>query len=145
MEALQQEFLPMADVSQAISNLQSEWHHLHNLDRAGDVEAICEAGASLRELAKALNRSPTLLRHLRQAAQAPRGDRYPARAGSAATNSSGAPELPGLDELPSAARRLRWSARKPLVLPARRSVIGCLQKGLLAPMANRSSPKRGGK
>ena len=53
----------MNDTSHTISDLQSKWDTLCDLDRARAVRAIHQDGTSLRELAKALKRSPSLLRH----------------------------------------------------------------------------------
>jgi len=47
-----------------ISELQIKWHTLLDLDRAEAVATIHQAGVSLRRLAKALNCSDGLLRHL---------------------------------------------------------------------------------
>jgi lambda repressor-like predicted transcriptional regulator len=68
---------PVSSVS--ISDLQSKWHSLHDLDRASAVFAIHQGGTTLRELAKALNCSESLLRHLLAALQAPPEDRFLAR------------------------------------------------------------------
>ena len=76
----------MIDISPAVAKLQSDWHTLHDLDRARAVNAINRAGASVRELAKALNCSPSLLRHLLGALQAPPEDRYLAHQGKISTN-----------------------------------------------------------
>jgi transposase-like protein len=65
--------------SPAIADLQQKWAGLNDLDRARAVHQIHEAGTSLRTLAKALNCSPSLLRQLNQAAQAPPLDRILAR------------------------------------------------------------------
>jgi lambda repressor-like predicted transcriptional regulator len=45
----------MSNPSSAAAGLQSQWHTLHDLDRARAVNAIHQAGTSLRELAKTLN------------------------------------------------------------------------------------------
>src|ERR1035441_7729018 len=71
--------------SSSVAELQAKWHTLHDLDRARAVYAIHLAGASLRTLAKALNCSPSLLRHLLVALQAPVSDRALARAGQIST------------------------------------------------------------
>ena len=76
----------MPDASVAISNLQSRWQKLTDLDRARGVYAIHRAGTSLRALAKALNCSPSLLRHLLTALQAPAEDRSLALKGKISTN-----------------------------------------------------------
>ncbi|MGA2851231.1 MAG: hypothetical protein ABSE46_19690 [Terracidiphilus sp.] len=75
----------MADVQASISDLQSKWDDLSDLERGRAIQAIHRAGASLRQLAKAVNRSLTLIRHLHQAAQAPAGAQYLARQGNVST------------------------------------------------------------
>ena len=59
---------------------------LPDLDRARAVRAIHKPGTSLRQLAKALKRSPTLLRHLLEALGAPPEDQLLARQGKLTTN-----------------------------------------------------------
>ena len=76
----------MPTTSSAVADLQSQWHTLHDLDRARAVHAIHQDGASLRELANALNCSDSLLRHLLTALQAPPADRSLARQGKISTN-----------------------------------------------------------
>jgi hypothetical protein len=76
----------MADTSPAIAKLQSEWQSLPDLDRAGAVFAIHRAGTSLRQLAKALSCSLSILRHLLEALQAPPEDRHLACQGKISTN-----------------------------------------------------------
>ncbi len=76
----------MIDASDAISGLQSKWDTLDDLDRARAVREIHETGISLRALAKALKRSPSLLRHLLEALQAPPEDQSLARQGKLTTN-----------------------------------------------------------
>jgi lambda repressor-like predicted transcriptional regulator len=76
----------VTDTSSAVLTLQSDWHTLQDLDRARAVNAINKAGISLRQLAKALNCSPSLLRHLLDALQAPPEDRYLAHQGNISTN-----------------------------------------------------------
>ena len=76
----------MSDTSEAISDLQSKWDTLCDLDRARAVRAIHQTGTSLRELAKALKRSPSLLRHLIEALEAPPEDQFLARQGKLSTN-----------------------------------------------------------
>src|ERR1039458_8694604 len=71
--------------SSAVADLQGKWHTLHDLDRARAVYAIHQAGVSLRELAKALNCSPSLLGHLLAALQASALDRTLAREGKIST------------------------------------------------------------
>jgi len=75
----------MSEIS-AVSNLQSQWHNLADLDRARAVCAIHRAGTSLRALAKALNCSPSLLRHLLTTLHAPAEDRLLAYKGEISTN-----------------------------------------------------------
>ena len=69
----------MTHSTSAVADLQDAWHTLHDLDRARAVYMIHQADVSLRELAKALNCSPSLLRHLLVALQAPALDRALAR------------------------------------------------------------------
>ena len=76
----------MSNPSSAAAGLQSQWHTLHDLDRARAVNAIHQAGTSLRELAKTLNCSDSLLRRLRAALQAPLADRLLLRQGKISTN-----------------------------------------------------------
>jgi lambda repressor-like predicted transcriptional regulator len=76
----------MTDTSFTITDLQSKWGTLHDLDRARAVRAIHQSGTSLNELAKALKRSPSLLRHLLKTLQAPRVDQLLARNGKLTTN-----------------------------------------------------------
>ncbi len=61
----------MARVPMSISDLQAKWPKLLDVDRALAVHAIHKTGKSFRELARELNCSASLLRHLDQAAQAP--------------------------------------------------------------------------
>ncbi len=75
----------MSTTFSAVADLQSRWHILSDLDRARAVFAIQQTGASHRGLAKALNCSETLLRHLLKALQAPVEDRYLARKGKIST------------------------------------------------------------
>ena len=76
----------MNDTSDAISDLQSKWDTLCDIDRARTVRAIHQTGTSLRELAKALKRSPSLLRHLIEALGAQPEDQFLARQGKLSTN-----------------------------------------------------------
>ncbi len=69
----------------AVADLQGKWHTLPDLDRARAVYNIHQAGVSLRALAKDLNCSPSLLRHLLVALQAPATDRALARDGRIST------------------------------------------------------------
>ena len=76
----------MNDVSDAILDLQSKWDALGDLDRARAIRTIHQTGISLRELAKTLKRSPSLLRHLLEALEAPPEDQFLARQGKLTTN-----------------------------------------------------------
>jgi lambda repressor-like predicted transcriptional regulator len=76
----------MTTTSSAIADLQSQWYTLHDLDRAGAVFTIHQDGTSLRKLAKALNCSASLLRHLLTALQASVEDRLLARQYRISTN-----------------------------------------------------------
>jgi lambda repressor-like predicted transcriptional regulator len=69
-----------------ISDLQSQWYALHDLDRAKAVLATHQNGTSFRELAKALNCSESLLRHLLAVLQAPPADQLLARQYMISTN-----------------------------------------------------------
>jgi len=63
----------------AITDLRDRWDQLKDVDRAAAVHKIYRDGTSLRSLAKVLNRSESLLRHLNRAAQASLPDRILAR------------------------------------------------------------------
>ena len=76
----------MKDNSSAISALQTRWESLHDLDRAQAVRAIRLSGTSLNKLATALGCSPSLLRHLLDALDAPKADQLLARNGKLTTN-----------------------------------------------------------
>lgn len=76
----------MKDNSGSISTLQSKWGSLHDLDRAQRVRALHRSGTSLNKLAKAVQCSPSLLRHLLEALEAPKTDQLLARAGKLTTN-----------------------------------------------------------
>ncbi|MGA8086906.1 MAG: hypothetical protein WCA10_06340 [Terracidiphilus sp.] len=76
----------MKDNSGPISTLQSKWGSLHDLDRAQRVRALRRSGTSLNKLAKAVQCSPSLLRHLLEALEAPRADQLLARDGKLTTN-----------------------------------------------------------
>ena len=54
----------MINISEAMADLQAQWHILLDLDRAEAVWKIHQSGVSFRPLAKALNCSEALLRHL---------------------------------------------------------------------------------
>ena len=69
----------------AIVALQKNWDRMKDLDRALAVRKIRQDGTSLRALAKDLDCSPTLLRHLYLAAQAPTLDQSIARYGKIST------------------------------------------------------------
>ena len=71
--------------SAPIAELQKKWPTLNDLDRARAVHAIHQAGTSYRKLARALNCSESLLRHLDIAAQAPVLDQALARKGKITT------------------------------------------------------------
>jgi lambda repressor-like predicted transcriptional regulator len=72
--------------SVAISDLQSKWYTLHDLDRAAAVLALTKSGISVRGLADRLHLSESLLRRLLCALQALPEDRYLARKGKISTN-----------------------------------------------------------
>ena len=74
-----------ADTASAVADLKQKWPTLHDVDRARAVHAIHQAGTSLRQLAKELNCSPTHVRNLNQAAQAPQLHHDLARQGQIST------------------------------------------------------------
>lgn len=76
---------PMISPIPAITDLHIQWHILLDLDRAEAVSTIHQAGVSLRSLAKALNCSDGLLRHLLHALQASPEDLALARLGNIST------------------------------------------------------------
>lgn len=76
----------MASSSPAIAELQARWHTLQDLDRAYALLPIIESGESRRNLARALNCSESLLRHLLHTLHAAPEDRELARHGSISTN-----------------------------------------------------------
>jgi hypothetical protein len=76
----------MTTTSPALANLQSQWHALHDLDRAQAVSAIKQSGISTRKIAEFLGFGESLLRRLLLALQAPPEDRYLARQGKLSTN-----------------------------------------------------------
>jgi transposase-like protein len=76
---------PQSTAASAVADLKEKWPTLDDLDRARVVHAIHQGGTSLRQLAKELKCSPTLLRNLNQAAQAPQLDRLRARQGKIST------------------------------------------------------------
>lgn len=75
----------MTDLNSAVTELQSQWPNLCALDRAQAIHAIQQEGMSLRELARNLKCSPSLLSYLLQASQAPAEDRARARRGEIST------------------------------------------------------------
>ena len=70
----------------SISQLQSDWFKLSDLDRARAVLTIKQSGISIRKVADQLQLSEPLLRHLLQALQAPASDQVLARQGKISTN-----------------------------------------------------------
>jgi len=70
----------------ALADLQATWNNLCDLDRGRAVYAIQQNGTSIRELAREINCSESLLRHLLIAIQAPVEDRLLAREGKITTN-----------------------------------------------------------
>ncbi|MFZ1085603.1 MAG: hypothetical protein WAN35_11620 [Terracidiphilus sp.] len=76
----------MSTISSAVVDLQSQWHSLHDLDRAAAVLALTKSGISARNLADRLHLSESLLRHLLCALQALPEDRARARRGEISTN-----------------------------------------------------------
>jgi len=77
--------LPVTDTASA-ADLQARWPTFKNdLDRALAIHVFHDAGTSLRELAKTLKCSPSLLRNLNQAAQATPEDQALARQGKIST------------------------------------------------------------
>jgi hypothetical protein len=76
----------MINHTRAIAILQAQWHSLQDLDRADAVLTIQQSGISLRGLAKLLNCSDWLLRHLLRAREASPEDLALARAGQISTN-----------------------------------------------------------
>ena len=75
----------MTEISSAVAELQTRWPNLCDLDRAQAVLSIQQAGMSLRELARHLKCSPSLLSYLLRVAQAPAEDRARARRGEIST------------------------------------------------------------
>lgn len=75
----------MITQSPAIADLPAQWHLLQDLDRADAVWTIHESGVSLRGLARALNCSESLLRHLLHARSASPEDLVLARKGEITT------------------------------------------------------------
>jgi hypothetical protein len=75
----------MISPTKAITDLQAQWHTLQDLDRAEAVSTIHLSGVSLRSLARALNCSDGLLRHLLHALEASPEDLALARQGQITT------------------------------------------------------------
>jgi len=69
-----------------ISQLQSNWSQLHDLDRAKAVANLRRSGISIRSIARQLGCSESLLRHLLLALWAPAVDLAAARNGTLSTN-----------------------------------------------------------
>lgn len=65
----------MTDLNPAVTDLQSRWHTLCDVDRALAVQSMHLEGLSLQKLAPLLNCSPSLSSRLLRAAQAPAADR----------------------------------------------------------------------
>lgn len=76
----------MTNPSSALADLQAAWHTLRDIDRGRAVYAIHQNGTSLRELARGLNCSESLLRRLLKAIQAPAEDLLLARHGTISTS-----------------------------------------------------------
>lgn len=75
----------MTDLNSAVAELESRWSNLCDLDRAQAVLSIQQEGMSLRELARNLKCSTSLLSYLLRAAQAPAEDLARARRGEIST------------------------------------------------------------
>ena len=69
----------MTDDNSAVADLRSKWHTLCDLDRARAVQALHQAGISLRKLAGQLDCSQSLLSRLLRALEAPPEDLERAR------------------------------------------------------------------
>jgi lambda repressor-like predicted transcriptional regulator len=135
-----------AEAASAVADLQEKWGRLNDLDRARAVHIIHQAGVSLRQLAKALKCSPTLLRNLNLAAQAPlpETESLLAKVNSAPGNLSGAPGRPPLFAQPRNANSMNAGVCRHLKRSARRSATGWQTKGYRELMENRSLTKRDG-
>ena len=70
------------EASSIVTDLQRKWQQPNHLDCAGAIHKAHQEGASFCGLAKVLNCSPSLLRQLNLAAQAPPPDLLLARQGS---------------------------------------------------------------
>jgi hypothetical protein len=75
----------MTETRSTVADLQSRWHALCDLERSRAIQAIHQAGMSLRELASHLNWSASLLSYLLRAASAPPEDRELVRSGEIST------------------------------------------------------------
>ena len=75
----------MTEISSAVGELQTRWPNICDLDRAQAILSIQQEGMSLRELARHLKCSPSLLSYLLRASQAPAEDRERARRGEIST------------------------------------------------------------
>lgn len=75
----------MSDTSSAITDLRTQWHALHDLDRASAVRVLHQDGMSVREIAAQLNCTHSLLYRLLRALKAPPQDRMRARRGEMST------------------------------------------------------------
>ena len=69
----------MNDSFAAIAELRTNWARLHDVDRADAIFSMHQSGVKLRHLARELNCSEALLRHLLNAREASAEDRYFAR------------------------------------------------------------------
>jgi transposase-like protein len=70
----------------AIHQLKRAWGELADLDRAQAVFKIKRSGTSIRQIARQIGKSESLLRHLLKALDAPAADRAAARQGNLSTN-----------------------------------------------------------
>ena len=75
----------MTILNGAFAELQSRWPNLCDLDRAQAIHSMQQEGMSLRELARHLKCSPSLLSYLLKVAQAPAEDCARARRGEIST------------------------------------------------------------
>ena len=79
---------PSAETNQqqAITELQKNWHRLHDVDRAQAIKAAVQSGISGRSIAKSLDCSESLIRRLLKTLQAPPADIELARRGEISTS-----------------------------------------------------------
>lgn len=78
---------PMPDLSvDPIACLKSRWNDLHDLDRAQEIVAIHRSHVSFNQIARGLERSAALLRHLLPCLDASAEDQDLARQGQLSTN-----------------------------------------------------------